>query len=282
MARPPSATAGAGRSHRRASRWRATLGHSLPVVGVSLVMLLVATIAYYVYEANRHGATALSNDLVTAIEQRIVVQMRAYLEPAQRLLELADTGVDGRPVFEAQREAERYARHALTAVPSVSAVSFADADGNYLFVLRNDRGSFDTKLVDLRGGRRVTWIRRDKGGEVIATADDPTDTFDARERPWFKAAADARRPVWTDTYQFFTIRKPGLTFALPRFGSDGRLLTVMALRDGQSSAGPCHGARPADRPDSDRRRGCAPAPAGFDRRLNASAPDCGRGCFMAD
>src|SRR6185436_15409859 len=134
MARHPPVTAGTGRASgrapRRVGRWKATLGQSLPVVGVSLVMLVVALIAYYVYAANRHGAAALSNDLVTAIEQRIVVQMRAYLEPAQRLLELADTAVEGRPVLVARREAERYARHALVAVPAVSAVSYADADGD--------------------------------------------------------------------------------------------------------------------------------------------------------
>ena len=193
-------------------------------------MTLVGAIAYYVYVANRHGATLLSSDLVTAIEERVVMQMRAYLDPPQRLLELADTTVEGRPVFDARREAERYARHALEKVPSVSALSYADPEGNYLFVLRNDKGSFDSKLVDRRnGGHRVTWTRRDGDGRVTTISDDPADTFDARVRPWYEAATRAKKPVWTDTYQFFTVHKPGITFSIPRYDRDGKLLTVMAL-----------------------------------------------------
>jgi adenylate cyclase len=236
MALHPSASVGIGpspasaRTRRRQGRWQSALFFALPVIGVAIVMCLVATIAYYIHVANRHGATLLSNDLVSAIEERLVMQMRAYLEPSQLLLELADTAIEGRPVFDARREAERYARHALANVPSVSGLSYADPDGNYLFVLRNDKGGFDSKLVDRRnGGHRVTWTRRDANGRVITTQEDPTDTFDARARPWYEAAVQAKKPVWTDTYQFFTIRKPGITFSIPRYGPDGKLLTVMAL-----------------------------------------------------
>jgi len=234
MARQPSAPVAIGpaptRARRRQARWQTALLVALPAIGVTAVLILVAAIAYYIHVANRYGATLLSNDLVNAIEERVVMQMRAYLEPPQQLLELADSAVEGRPVFDARREAERYARHALANVPSVSALSYADPDGNYLFVLRNNKGSFDNKLVDRRnGGHRVTWTRRDASGRVITSQDDPTDTFDARVRPWYEAAVSAKKPVWTDTYQFFTIHKPGITFSIPRYGPDGKLLTVMAL-----------------------------------------------------
>jgi class 3 adenylate cyclase len=218
------------RDNRGQSRWQTTLLYGLPVIGVGAVMLLVAVIAYYIYVANRHGASLLSNDLVNAIEERVVMQMRAYFEPPRHLLELANTAIEGRPVFDARREAERYARHALATVPSVSAMSYADPDGNYLFVLRNDKGGFDSKLVDRRdGGHRVTWTRRDETGRIVTTQDDPNDTFDARVRPWYENAVKTRKPTWTDTYQFFTIHRPGITFSIPRYGSDGKLQTVLAL-----------------------------------------------------
>src|SRR5258708_5871778 len=223
MARQPSAPVAIGpaptRAGRRQARWQTALLVALPAIGVTAIMILVTAIAYYVHVANRYGATLLSNDLVNAIEERVVMQMRAYLEPPQRLLELADSAVEGRPVFDARREAERYARHALENVPSISALSYADPDGNYLFVLRNDKGSFDHKLVDRRTlGHRGTWTRRDANGRVITSEADPTDTLDARVRPWYEAAVSAKKPVWTETYQFFTLHKPGITFSIPRYG----------------------------------------------------------------
>ena len=98
---------------RGESRLRMTLRHSLPVMGVVVVVVLVAVIAYYVYDSNRRGAVALSNDLVTAIDRRVAVETHAYLAPAEQFLELADAAAAGRGVFEGGPEVERFALHAL-------------------------------------------------------------------------------------------------------------------------------------------------------------------------
>lgn len=231
---PAAAPASTARSKaaaraRTGSRLRTTLRHSLPVLGVVVVVVLVAAIAYVVYDANRKGARTLSNDLITAIDRRVGAQMRSYLTPPQQFLTLADAAGAGRSVIEAAPEMERFARHAIVNIPSVSAFSYADAQGNYLFVVRNDKGGFDTKLIDRREGRRVTWQRRDGANKTIAVEEDPGDAFDPRTRPWYQGAESTRKMFWTDTYLFYTLKKPGLTVALPHFDSDGKLQTVIAV-----------------------------------------------------
>src|SRR5262245_3396399 len=174
----PSSEAGIGRrpavEDREEGRWRAMLRHGLPAAGVLGVMTLVAGIAWYVHTANRGGAAALGNDLVAAIEARVSGEMHAYLEPPQRILELVDVALNGRPFIEARREAEGFAGHALATIGWVGGVSFSDPEGSFLYVMRNAAGSFDTKLVDRRnGGHRVEWTRRNSAGKVIAVEDDP-------------------------------------------------------------------------------------------------------------
>ena len=105
---------------RTASRLGTTLRHSLPVLGVVVVVVLVAAIAYVVYDANRKGARTLSNDLITAIDRRVGAQMRSYLSPPQQFLVLADAAAAGRSVVDAASEMERFARHAIVNIPSVS------------------------------------------------------------------------------------------------------------------------------------------------------------------
>jgi hypothetical protein len=73
-----------------------TLLAALPAFGVGVVMVLVAAIVYHIHVANRQGAPLLGNDLVNAIEERVVMQMHAYFEPAQYLLRLADAAIEGR------------------------------------------------------------------------------------------------------------------------------------------------------------------------------------------
>src|SRR5260370_40423766 len=150
------------------SRLRMAVRHSLPVMGVVVVVVLVAVIASYVYDSNRRGAVALSNDLVTAIDRRVAVQTRAYLAPAEQFLELADAAAAGRSVFEGGPEVELFALHALGGIAPAAGFSYADPEGNFLYVLRNAQGGLDTKTVDRRnGGPRVNWGRRDSRGKGV-------------------------------------------------------------------------------------------------------------------
>lgn len=241
MARPTSpaprlvtpvltASPAVARSGRGEARWRAWLRHTLPVAGVIAVVALISAIAAYIYDSNRRGAIGLSNDLITAIDRRVAVEMHAYLLPAQQLLELADAAVMGRRVDEGAAEAERFVLSALPNVPPVTAFSYADPDGDFLFIIRNERGGFDTKRIQVEGTRRrVTWTRRDAAGKVTATEEDPADTFDPRTRPWYQGAEAARKPFWTGTYLFFTAQKPGLSFAIPNLGPDGKLRNVVSV-----------------------------------------------------
>jgi class 3 adenylate cyclase len=215
---------------RGESRLRKMLRHSLPVIGVVVVVVLVSVIAYFVYDSNRRGAVTLSNDLVTAIDRRVATQTHAYLAPAQQFLELADAAAAGRGVFEGGPEVERFAFRALGGIGPAAAFSYADPEGNFLYVMRNAHGGLDSKTVDRRnGGHRVTWVRRDSDGKVVATEDAPTDTYDPRTRPWYLGAEQTQKPFWTDTYLFFTLQKPGITFAIPHFDADGKLQSVLGV-----------------------------------------------------
>ena len=214
----------------RALSGMAWLRHSLPVVGVVAVLLLVSGIAYYIYDSNRHGAVVLSNDLITAIDRRVAVQMHAYFQPAQQFLELAEAAANDRRVDEGAAEAERFALKGLPSVPAITGFSYADPDGDFLFVIRNESGGLDTKRVDVDGSsRKVTWTRRDADGKTISVEEDPADTFDPRKRPWYLGAEQARKPFWTGTYLFFTAQKPGISFAIPSFHPDGRLRNVVGV-----------------------------------------------------
>ena len=230
MTRVMAVFSGAGRSGRGEASWRTWLRRSLPVIGVVAVVLLISVIAFYVYDSNRRGAIVLSNDLITAIDRRVEVQMHAYLSPAQQFLELAGAVAQGRDVAEGGPEAERFALTALPTVGPVTGFSYADPEGNFQFIVRNEQGGYDTKTIDVRdGNRRVTWVRRDAAGKVTTTETDPADTFDPRTRPWYQGAEKSKKPFWTSTYLFFTVKKPGISLAIPSYDADGKLANVLSV-----------------------------------------------------
>ena len=215
---------------RQPSRLRNALLHSLPVVGVAVIITLISSIAYFVYDSNRRGAATLSDDLITAIDRRVAVQLESYFAPAEQFLELVNIVAAGRGVFDGKQEVQQFVLNALPTIAAAIGFSYADPEGNFLFLVRNDKGGLDTKTIDRRKGEHtVSWLRRDSQKTVLAIESDPADNFDPRTRPWYQGAENGRRPFWTDSYSFFTLKKPGITFSIPSFDGGLKLASVVAV-----------------------------------------------------
>ena len=210
--------------------WRRLVIGGAPILAVIAVMVIGGVIAAYVYDANRRGVVSLSNDLLDAIDQRIAVQMSAYLAPAEQFLESARAISGERGVFDGGLSVEPFVLATLGNFPQIAGFSYADPDGNFLYVTHNEKGGLDSKLIDRRSGSpRVTWTRRNAEGAVVETVQDPADSFDPRTRPWYIGAANEGRAFWTTAYRFFTLRRPGITYAVPHYAANRRLVSVLGI-----------------------------------------------------
>ena len=131
----------------------------LLVLASFLIVGLVAGIANYIYQANRQGALALSNNLLDTLDRRIETQLITYLAPAEHLASTVMHQLENaRALPERRRVIELTARGAMLPAKQIASLSVADRDGNFVFIRRNEHGTFDTKVIDVRDGRRVHWI----------------------------------------------------------------------------------------------------------------------------
>jgi adenylate cyclase len=115
--------------------------------------------------------------------------------------------------------------------PQLAMVYVADTKGNFLMQKKMPDASIHTKHIEytIAATPRVTWIRRDPRGEVVAVEDVTDDTYDPRVRPWYRGAITDRDLHWSDVYIFFTDQKPGVTAALPMITNDGEIRGVLGL-----------------------------------------------------
>ncbi len=208
----------------RRRRRRTLLRIGVPLGGVVLMVAAVLAIAFYSHRANRHGALALSEDLLAALDSRIALAVSAYLDPAARAVRIAREVVKDGAMGSGRASAEALAMSALNEIPQIAIFSFADSDGNYIMVRHGKAaGGIDTKFIrNAPGPRSVTWVRRDAAGTVVAREEDPADSYDPRTRPWYIGALDTDDLFWTGVYVFFTDRKPGLTVSARYRAVDGR------------------------------------------------------------
>jgi len=215
----------------RRQRRRRLLRIVVPVAIVLVMVAALASIGAYLYRANRADAQALADDLLAALDRRIATEVQAYLRPASTMIELVSDVLERGTFAEHSRVlAEPLALNILRRYPQLASFLFADPQGNFMMLKKQPGGPIDTKYVDRSGGApRVTWVRRNPEGEVVATEVDPDDRYDPRDRPWYQGAVGTGELYWSDVYVFFTDREPGVTVALPVFAEDGTLLSVFGV-----------------------------------------------------
>ena len=214
---------------RRQRLRRRLIRVAIPMGCLALMIASIAFIAVYAYHNNRHDALDLTDDLLEALDRRIAAEVKNYLVPASDMVSLAARIVKD-PAFEITQRSqiEPLAIQILGNYPQLTIFSIADAKGNFIMPKKMPDGSIHTKIIDRTAStKHVKWVQRDTTGRVVSEEEVADDTYDARTRPWYIGAAQARGLFWTDAYIFFTDQKPGVTAAMPVYDDTDQLLGVL-------------------------------------------------------
>jgi diguanylate cyclase (GGDEF)-like protein len=118
--------------------------------------------------------------------------------------------------------------------PEFTGLSFARADGSYLYVSRDDESvgsGFSVKYIDATQSIKQTrlWRRHSASVDRHDERIDETDDFDPRKRSWYVNAALQKQLVWTDPYVFFTIKRFGVTSSMPLLSTHGKVIAVVGI-----------------------------------------------------
>ncbi|GGF42770.1 hypothetical protein GCM10011611_56480 [Aliidongia dinghuensis] len=190
----------------------------LPIGGVGLIIGFLLGIAVYADSANRAGVLGLSDTLLHSTQERISLQVSAYLEPAAHAALLAHSMLGRGGASSRADEARAFAASVLGETPQIANVLFADPAGNFMLVTRaanGPPGALDTKRILMApAGRSVEWTTTDAAGKLLAERQDPGDDYDARTRSWFTGARATDDVFWSGVYIFYSARAPGVTAAV--------------------------------------------------------------------
>ncbi len=70
------------------------------------------------------------------------------------------------------------------------------------------------------------WIYLDENLKPLQRVTVPGIDYDPRTRPWYQDAMHAVGPQWTDVYEYFVPKKPGITVSQAAYDSEGHLVAV--------------------------------------------------------
>jgi diguanylate cyclase (GGDEF)-like protein len=195
----------------------------LPSLRYMLFALLlgVQAITLFVLLSFGHASTEAitrehAHQILNHLADTTADNTRRFLEPAEHSATLSRELLE-RDVLRASDTVglERYFLAQLHSNPQLAGIYLGQTAGAFVFVKRDGDG-FSSKFIGFASGKRqVSRVTRDANLNIIKRETLPSDTYDPRLRPWYRAAKRAGTTIWTDPYVFFTSKRPGVTAASP-------------------------------------------------------------------
>lgn len=113
--------------------------------------------------------------------------------------------------------------------PSVTSVYYGNAEGGLIDAGREGPGG-SLYVIETDGFKAGTFRKFSlKGDEEKGPLISSMPNFDARIRPWYKAALTAGKPTWTEPFLLFTGQDTSISAVRPFYAGDGSLLGVLSV-----------------------------------------------------
>ncbi len=207
-----------------------SLGGILALALAGLQFVAVTIVVSWSYFASEKTFLAHARTLLYDVSINAIEHTKGFLTPARSAAELSTRLAESRIVREEDADLlEKLLFQQLQSAPQFAGAYYGDTDGNFVYVQRSGLDQFTTKIIDVTRAVPVELLIRDPEFTLQSSKEDPSDTYDPRNRPWFQSADSARDSIWTDPYIFFTSRSPGITAASPVIEDGSRLQGVVGV-----------------------------------------------------
>ncbi len=192
---------------------------------IGLMIITVSTIMLSTYGTTEQVLIGHAHKVMDNVSSEVIDRSIRFLRPAETAAELTRKLANNNIVSQHNRMSmERYFFEQLKLYPQFSGIYFGSTNGDFVYVNRDNSYSdlgFRTKIIENKPDqRKVKLIWRNPEFHRLAEKILPADTFDPRQRPWYKKALNRNRLVWTEPYIFFSSQQPGITISSPVYNSD--------------------------------------------------------------
>ena len=209
---------------------KSSLGRQLVLPYVALVLFVSAAIGWVSYRAGVDAVATLSRRILTDTANHIGTVTEQHLETAELALRLvysesASPASKGAfPDDLASLESRLWLACDVYSTIN-AAVYFGGGDGRFIGIRRANRDLAELYLREPQARQRRVFASATPGdrGRVLRV-----DRYDARVRPWYRAAASSERPVWSPVYNDFTTGEATITLAKSVHRSDQSFAGVLA------------------------------------------------------
>lgn len=166
---------------------------------VSTTVLLVSIFVFHINEVALNAALLLLDKTSFSI----MYDLNSQLHPAEEVSEFSANNIEEKVIDVTNKnEIIPYLIHILKRIPIAQAAYWGDVQGNFVYAGRQPDGGYLVEILNRRTNPATdNYFFMDNNHKTIKHTTGPI-FFDPRNRPWFKLAIEAKRPVWTDVYLY--------------------------------------------------------------------------------
>ncbi len=199
------------------------------VLVVPFLVQIIGTVGVVGWLSFQNGQRAVNDvaaQLRGEISDRIKDRMENYMSIPHIVNHLNVQGVKlGQLKLEETQKLEHHFLEQIQYFDSISIIYTGKENGDHSGAIRTKYQTL-ISAADISTGNKLARFTADSQGNRVKLVEISPKIYDPRLRPWYIAAAAARKPIWTPIYTDFLTRELAITAALPIYDDAGKLLGV--------------------------------------------------------
>ncbi len=217
---------------KRLNRFASKIIGKAPLQTVLVVPFLVqilgtvGVVGWLSFQNGQRAVNDVAGQLRGEISDRIKDRMENYMSIPHIVNHLNVQGVKlGQLNLEETQRLEHHFLEQIQYFDSISIIYIGRQNGDHSGAIRTK----DRTLIsasDTSTGNKLARYTADSQGNRVQLVKISPKIYDPRTRPWYIAAATAKKPIWTPIYTDFLTRELAITAALPIYDDAGKLLGV--------------------------------------------------------
>jgi methyl-accepting chemotaxis protein len=207
------------------------------VLVVPFVLQITAVVGLVGYLSFRNGQQAINDvaaQLLSELSSKIEVQLKHNIQIPSVIAQLNAEAVARGEIDIPSAKGEQNFWQQVKLFPSISYIYCGSQKGGEAFgVVRTPRNpqNLQVQICNAATGYRCNNYNLDTNGIRTSLDNKETNVYDARQRPWYKAAVTAGKSTWSEIYLGFTESLPMITASTPVYDKTGKSLMGVCATD---------------------------------------------------
>ncbi|MBD2187601.1 ATP-binding protein [Pseudanabaena mucicola] len=198
---------------------------------VTLIVGISGLAIWLAWRSEQETVTNLVKQLQTEISDRIQQKLTTYLETPHLINQINADAIKQGALQPQGQLSEKYLWRQIQRFPKVSWIYYGgEKTGEFIGINRLNSSPNDplqglTLAVNINGLQRY-YFSLDQQGNRLKPQGSP-ELYDARQRPWYRAAINSRKPIWSEIYQDSALPEQVISASLAVFNAQGERIGVL-------------------------------------------------------